>query len=139
MRKLIHRTLFATALLSCTGAVFADDYVIIVNKANADSVTADFVEKAYRGEAQTWPGGGGVVTVILPESSPLRAAFDKKVLDKTPAQSKGMWAKLTFAGKMPPPKAADDEAAAVKIVSEDKGAIGYVSAGAAGAGVKVVK
>jgi ABC-type phosphate transport system substrate-binding protein len=139
MRKFHCKTLLAVALLAAAGAAGAADYVVIVNKANEDAVSPEFVQKVYRGETRSWPGGGSIATAALPESSPVRTAFDKAVLDKSPAQSKSLWATLTFSGKMVPPKILDDEAAMVKFVSEEKKAIGYVSAGAAGSSVKVVK
>jgi ABC-type phosphate transport system substrate-binding protein len=131
--------LLAASLIAAAAGARADDYVVIVNKANDDPVSKEFVEKAYRGEAKNWPSGGTIDMAVLPESNALRAAFDRKVLDKTPAQSKGMWAQMTFAGKIVPPKTLEGESDVVKFVSEDKHAIGYVSSGAVGAGVKVAK
>lgn len=133
-------TCLATALLSsAAGGALAADYVIIVNKENTNPVDHDFAAKAYRGEAKSWPGGGNVQTIALPEENAVRIAFDKDVLGKTPSQSKNLWAQLTFSGKAIPPKMVDNDEAAVKAVVENKNAIGYVSAAAAGASVKVVK
>jgi ABC-type phosphate transport system substrate-binding protein len=117
----------------------AADYVIVVNKDNANPVDKDFAAKAYRGEAKSWPGGGNVTTVALPEENASRVAFDKDVLGKSPAQSRALWAQMTFSGKAVPPKMVDSEADVVKAVAENKNAIGYVSPGAATAGVKVIK
>lgn len=50
-----------------------------------------------------------------------------------------MWAALTFSGKAAPPKVVDSESDVVKAVADNKNAIGYVSAKAAGASVKIVK
>jgi len=117
----------------------AADYVIVVNKDNANPVDKDFAAKAYRGEAKSWPGGGNVTTVALPEENASRVAFDKDVLGKSPSQSRALWAQMTFSGKAVPPKMVDSEADVVKAVAENKNAIGYVSPGAATAGVKVIK
>jgi ABC-type phosphate transport system substrate-binding protein len=139
MRRHIIRCLFALILLPSFAPAFAEDFVIIVNKENADPVDHDFAAKVYRGEAKSWPSGGNVTAVALPEESSVRIAFDKAILGKAPAQSKALWAQLTFSGKALPPKMVDSEADAVKAVVENKHAIGYVSAGAAGASVKAIK
>lgn len=125
--------------LACGTAAAADDYVVIVNKANGNAVTAEFLAKAYRGEAKSWPEGGNVATIALPDDNAVRVAFDKAVLNKTPSQSRALWAQLTFTGKAVPPKIADSDADVVKAVAENKNAVGYVSPHAAVDAVKVVK
>jgi ABC-type phosphate transport system substrate-binding protein len=139
MRSRIISCLAFALLASIASVANAADYVIIVNKENANPVDHDFAAKAYRGEAKTWPAGGNVTTIALPEESATRIAFDKDILGKTPLQSKNLWAQMTFSGKAVPPKMVDSDDAAVKAVAENKNAIGYVSASAASAGVKVIK
>jgi ABC-type phosphate transport system substrate-binding protein len=139
MCKLIVRGLAAALFLSLGGVAMAEDFVLIVNKDNNDPVDAVVAAKIYRGEIKVWPSGGNPITVVLPEENALRVAFDRKVLDKSPSQTKAMWAQLTFSGKLVPPKAAESEADVVKIVAGDAHAIGYVSAAAAGAAVKIIK
>jgi ABC-type phosphate transport system substrate-binding protein len=139
MRRYALPCLLATALLALSVNARADDYVVVVNKDNANPVDKDFVAKAFRGDVKSWPGGGNVACVALPESNPLRTAFDKAALDKTPSQTRALWAQMAFSGKAVPPKVADSEADVIKTVSENKNAIGYVSAGAATAAVKVIK
>jgi ABC-type phosphate transport system substrate-binding protein len=138
-RKLIRCLIAALLLPALTPAMAADDFVIIVNKDNGDAVDRELVTKIYRGEVKSWPAGGSVVPVALPEDNALRVAFDKEVLRKSPSQSKALWAQLTFTGKALPPRMADTENDVVKIVTESKNAIGYVSSHAAGASVKIVK
>jgi ABC-type phosphate transport system substrate-binding protein len=139
MRSPFFSCMAALLLAIIAGSAGAADYVIIVNKENANPVDHDFAAKAYRGEAKSWPAGGNVATVALPEESAVRIAFDKDILGKSPAQSKNLWAQMTFSGKAVPPKMADSEEAVVKAVVENKNAIGYVSAAAAGSSVRVVK
>jgi ABC-type phosphate transport system substrate-binding protein len=137
--KLLTCLLAVTSILYLPLARAGDDYLIIVNKDNANTVTSDFVAKAYRGEAKTWPAGGSVTTVTLYDESATRAAFDKAVLGKSPGQSRAMWAQLTFTGKAVPPKMVESDEEAIKVVSENKNAIGYVSPKANVGAVKVVK
>jgi ABC-type phosphate transport system substrate-binding protein len=140
MRNSIRICLFAGVLgLALPAVSAADDYVVIVNKDNGNEASADFVAKAYRGEAKSWAGGGNVMTVALPEESATRGAFDKAVLGKAPAQSRAMWAQLAFSGKAVPPKMVETDAEVIKAVSESKNAIGYVSPKADVSAVKVFK
>ena len=131
--------LVAALLWPFAAAWAAEDFVIIVNKENTNAVDRELVTKIYRGEAKSWPGGGNVVPVALPEDNAVRVAFDKEVLNKSPAQSKALWAQLTFTGKALPPKVVDSDSDVVKAVVDNKNAIGYVSPHAAGDKVKVIK
>jgi ABC-type phosphate transport system substrate-binding protein len=117
----------------------AADYVIIVNKDNANAADKDFIAKVYKGEVKSWKDGGAVVFYDLPEDSPVRAAFDTDVIGKTPSQLRAMWASLTFSGKALPPKAAANDAEIISAVASNKNAIGYVSMAPANAAVKTVK
>jgi ABC-type phosphate transport system substrate-binding protein len=135
------------AILVCAGALFlgfpavgaAEDFLVIVNKDNANAVGADFVAKAYRGEAKSWPSGGNIAPVALGEDNATRAAFDKAVLGKSPNQSRALWAQLAFTGKAVPPKMVDSDEDVVKAVLENHNAIGYVSPKAKVDGVRVIK
>lgn len=140
MRTRITTRLLAGCLALCLPAISAAaDYLIIVNKDNGNAINDDFLSRAYRGEAKSWPGGGSVTTVALPEESAARVAFDKAVLGKSPGQSRALWSQLTFTGKAVPPKMVETDEDVVKAVSENKNAIGYVSAKANITAVKVVK
>jgi len=132
--------LLVAALLGPFVAVMAaEDFVIIVNKDNANPIDRELVTKIYRGETKSWPGGGSVVAYALPEDNSVRTAFDKALLNKSPAQSKALWAQLTFTGKALPPKVADSDAEVVKAIAENKNAIGYVAPQAASDKVKAIK
>lgn len=129
----------ATATMALPATSLAEEYLVIVNKENGNAVTADFLAKAYRGEAKTWPSGGNITTVAQTDESPARVAFDKAVLGKSPGQSRALWAQLTFTGKAVPPKMVETDEDAVKAVADNKNAVGYVSTKANVSSVKVVK
>ena len=140
MRRLTTLRSALCALLCALGAAAsAADFVVIVNKDNPNPVNAEFTAKAYRGEAKSWPAGGNVNTYALPEDNATRIAFDKETLGKSPAQSKTLWAQLTFSGKAVPPKILDSDDAVIKAVADNKNGIGYVSAGASVGSVKAIK
>jgi len=130
-----------TLLLAATvvaGPAFAGDVVVIVNKANDNSIDKNLVMKVYAGESKSWANGGAIAALDLPEDNPARAAFASEVMGKTVANMKALWAQNVFAGKAVPPKVVPSDDEVKKTVAANKGAIGYIKAGAADDSVKVV-
>ena len=72
-------------------------------------------------------------------SGAVHETFCKDYIGKTPQQFDSYWKKLTFTGQGTPPKKMESDAAMIDYVAKTKGAIGYVSAGAATEGVKVLQ
>ncbi len=129
---------FAIALACLVRTAHAEDFAVIVNKANASVVDKASVAKIYSGEMKSWSDGTPVVAIDLPDSSPVRASFSSGVLGKTVDNVKSMWANLVFSGKALPPKQAASDEDVKKLVSASKGAIGYVKAASVDDSVKAV-
>ena len=109
------------------------ELVIVVNPQNP--ATRMFPSQA----AQFFLGGSVMFTPIEQvESSPLRAEFYKKVLEKEPAQVQAIWSKLTFTGKAKQPKEYKSSAEVKKAVAESVNAIGYIEKSAVDDTVKVI-
>ncbi|CUI08808.1 ABC-type phosphate transport system, periplasmic component [Janthinobacterium sp. CG23_2] len=109
------------------------ELVIVVNPQNP--ATRMFPSQA----AQFFLGGSVMFTPIeQAESSPIRAEFYKKVLEKEPAQVQAIWSKLTFTGKAKAPKEYKSSAEVKKAVAESVNAIGYIEKSAVDDTVKVV-
>lgn len=128
----------ASALLAAVPAQ-AQDFKVIVNSANTSAdLSPATLTKLFLKEAGSFPNGAAASPVDLGKDSPVRNAFSKKVLGRSSAAVETYWQQQIFSGKeVPPPrKASDDEV--VAFVKANPGAIGYVSAGASTAGVKVV-
>jgi ABC-type phosphate transport system substrate-binding protein len=132
--------LVATVTLCVTATTaMAQDFKVIVNSANATSeLPGDVAAKLFLKQSLKFPGGTAAQPVDQAKGSPVRASFSKAVLGRPVAAVETFWQQQIFAGKeVPPPaKASDDEV--IAYVKANPGAIGYVSAGAATAGVKVV-
>jgi ABC-type phosphate transport system substrate-binding protein len=130
----------ATVTLCVTATTaMAQDFKVIVNSANATSeLPGDVAAKLFLKQSLKFPGGTAAQPVDQVKGSPVRASFSKAVLGRPVAAVETFWQQQIFAGKeVPPPaKASDDEV--IAYVKANPGAIGYVSAGAATAGVKVV-
>jgi ABC-type phosphate transport system substrate-binding protein len=127
------------ALFAGAAPAMAADFVIITNKANANTVDKEIVGKIYRGEAKVWPNGESVVAYDLPEENAARAAFDQEVAGKSISQMKALWGQMIFSGKAVPPKKVDSDDEVKKAVAANKGAVGYISASSADGSVKVIK
>ncbi|GGX42330.1 hypothetical protein [Undibacterium squillarum] len=126
---LISGGLLATMLPSLAHA----ELVLIVNKDNpATKIYLTQVSQFYLG------GSSLFAPVELADTSPLKAEFYKKVLDKEPSQVHAIWAKLTFTGKAKPPKEFKTPAEARKYVAETPNAIAYIDKASVDDSVKVV-
>jgi ABC-type phosphate transport system substrate-binding protein len=112
-------------------AANAADLVIVGNPAAA-ALTKDQAADLYLGRTTSSN------PVDLPEASPLRTEFYKKLTGKDPAQVKALWSRLTFSGKGQPPKEMSDAAAVKKAVAADPKAVGYIEKSAVDGSVKVI-
>ncbi len=142
MRKLLSFVaLGATILLGAPSRVSAQDsdIKVVVNSANplSELSSAD-VAGLFLKRIARFPGGGPAVPVDQAKGSATRGAFSRKLLGRPASAVDAYWQQQIFAGGELPPavKPSDDDV--VAFVKATPGAIGYVSAGASVAGVKVV-
>jgi ABC-type phosphate transport system substrate-binding protein len=117
----------------------AQDFKVIVNSANSTSeLPAAVASKIFLKEAAKFPNGTAATPVDQGKASPVRAAFSKSIVGRPVASVETYWQQQIFAGKEVPPPAKTSDDDVIAFVKANPGAIGYVSAGAATAGVKVV-
>lgn len=130
--------LFLAILSGFVATVRADEAVFIVNPQGADaSISADSVKAVLLGNKTKWEAGGLIKLAVL-TAGPVH---DKVIQDNTQRsadQFDKYWKKLVFTGKGFMPMQAADEAALVDYVAKTPGALGYVSASAVTASVKVI-
>jgi ABC-type phosphate transport system substrate-binding protein len=120
-------------------AVHAQEVKVIVNAANAiTELASGDVASLFLKRAHKFPGGGPAVPVDQAKASAVRGTFARTVLGRPATAVDAYWQQQIFAGGELPPatKASDDDV--IAFVKATPGAIGYVSAGAGVAGVKVV-
>ncbi|WP_337842656.1 phosphate ABC transporter substrate-binding protein [Rheinheimera sp.] len=130
------KTIFAAAALSISVAAFAN-VAVIVHPSNGAAVSQDDLNKIYTGRSKSFADGKAAEAVNLADSVAVRADFDQKALGRSSSQMKAYWSKLVFTGKGTPPKELASEQEVLDYVAKTPGAIGYVSAGAVNANVKV--
>jgi len=142
MRKtiqLLAAAFIAVLATAAPRAAQAQDFKIIVNSANAiDAISADEAGKIFLKQAAKFASGTTAAPVDQGKASPVRAAFTKAVHGKSVAAIETFWQQQIFSGKEVPPvsKGSDDDV--IAFVKSNPGGIGYVSSGAATAGVKVI-
>ena len=131
--------LAAVALAAlCAGALFAADVKVIVNPSvGASAVTADELKGVFLGTKTSLSDGSRVEPVLM-KTGPAHASFLKEYVGKTEAALETYYRSLVFTGKGNMPKTLASDAEMVAYVAKTKGAIGYVSAAAATAGVKTL-
>jgi len=128
------------ALLLCAlpSLAFADGVVVIVNKANANTVDQALVSKIYKGDIKTWPAGGAIAAYDLPEDNLLREDFDSGIVGKSETSLKALWSQNVFSGKAAPPHVAGSDDEVKKAVAANKNAIGYIQSRSLDDSVKAV-
>lgn len=129
----------ATFLLAADLAAAPDDVRVIVHPGNpVEALTRDEVTRLFLHKKTAWPDGRAAIAVDQPEASPVREAFAREVLRRSPAAVVAYWQQQVFAGRdVPPPERAGD-GDVVDFVRTHEGAIGYVGGAATLSGVKVV-
>ncbi len=130
----------ATALaVMMTGAVRAADIKIIANSSvGASSISADELKGVFL-STKTSLSDGSHVEPVLEKGGATHEAFVKEYLGKTDSALETYYRSLVFTGKASMPKTLGADADVVAYVAKTRGAIGYVSAASATAGVKTLE
>ncbi|MDD2879307.1 MAG: phosphate ABC transporter substrate-binding protein [Rhodoferax sp.] len=118
-------TLFFMLLALCK-AVSAEP-VVVVNAASAISgLSQDDVTNIFLGRYRRLPNGGTAVPIDQPESSPLRAEFYRRLVNKDLNEVNAYWARLIFSGKTSPPLQAANSAETISLLVGSTSSIGYI-------------
>ena len=139
MRHIQQLTIALLASAFCAWNAPAADLKLIANpNVAATSVTADELKGVFLATRSSLSDGSHVEPVLL-KDGPTHEAFLKDYIGKTEAAFETYYRSLVFTGKASMPKALASDADVVAYVAKTKGAIGYVSPGAATAGVKTLE
>lgn len=126
------------ALLLLAGPAAAEDFKVVVHPDNpAAEVEREALSRLFLKKTLRWPDGVAVQPVE-PAATALRAAFCEQVHRKSLNAVKSYWTQLIFSGRDVPPLERTGDAEVLAYVRATRGALGYVSAAADTAGVKVL-
>jgi ABC-type phosphate transport system substrate-binding protein len=135
------KALFGAAVLGlfAVAAVQAAEVKVIANPSvSASSVSADELKRVFLLEKSSLDDGSRVEPVVA-RGGATHDAFLREYLSKTDAALQTYYRSLVFTGKASMPKTLGSEAEVAAFVAKTKGAIGYVSAGAAAPGTKTLE
>jgi hypothetical protein len=133
----------ALAALPARGA-FGDDHagavelVVIVQVDNHAAMSASDLEAYFLRKERHWPAGDVVVPFNFPPETAPRRTFDRAALGMSPDEVARYWLDQRIRDGGTAPREVGDATLIVKLVARLPGAIGYVPAGTAMAGVRVV-
>ena len=129
----------AVFVLFAAVATQAAEIKIIANDSvGAASVSADELKRVFLLEKNSLADGSHVEPVVA-KGGATHEAFLKEYLSKTDSALQTYYRSLVFTGKASMPKTLGSEAEVAAYVAKTKGAIGYVSAGAAAPGTKTLE
>lgn len=117
----------------------AAETAIIVNPANASTISDNDISRAFLGKLKKFSDGQSIEAVNTKANNTTRIAFEKTILKKSPAQVKAYWSKRLFTGKGKPLKELASDAAVLSHVAATPNAIGYIDAASVDSSVKVLK
>ncbi|REL25442.1 phosphate ABC transporter substrate-binding protein [Thalassotalea euphylliae] len=127
------------AVALATSMVASAQVAVIVNPANANSISDNDISRAFLGKLKTFADGQSIKAVNTKANSASRVEFEKLVLKKSPAQVKAYWSKRLFTGKGKPLQELASDQAVIDLVASTPNAIGYIDASSATSAVKVIK
>jgi ABC-type phosphate transport system substrate-binding protein len=133
------RSIAIVVCLTAGATAYAGDVKIIANSSvGASAVSADELKGVFLA-TKTSLSDGSHAEPVLEKGGAAHEAFLKEYIGKTDAALETYYRSLVFTGKGSMPKMLASDAEVVAYVARTKGAIGYVGAGTATAGVKTLE
>jgi ABC-type phosphate transport system substrate-binding protein len=127
-------TLLSLILLALPGHELpaADaSFVLITNSSNpVSSLSPETLARYYFKKSRKWPNGWSVTPVDQSATSSVRTTFTRELLGKRMGEMRDYWLKQTLSGADVPPVTRGADADVIEFVSQEAGAIAYVSAAA---------
>ena len=127
MKRLLQRfkrPLLLAVLLAFAAQGQAEGVLIVANTAERDlQLTRIEVRNLFMGEASNL----ALDAIALPPDNLTRVLFNTKVMGLAESRIQAYWAQMRFSGRKQPPREFEDEAAAMRYVLANEGAVGYFS------------
>ncbi len=120
-------------------ATLAEDLAVVVNPAlDIDSLNKKDVVNIFMGRRHTLDQNTIAMPIDLDDDTQLRTAFYMSLTNRDLAEINSYWARLLFSGKSSPPLKVQSAEAVLKMVSEQKTAIGYLPISLVDQRIKVI-
>lgn len=120
--------------------VAAADYTLVAHPSVEESqMSRDEVSRLFLKKETVLRNGAEAIPVDQQSDSPLRESFSQDVHGKGVGAIYSYWQRQIFSGRGTPPQVKRSDAEVLAWVRANPGAIGYVSASAVIAGVRVIE
>jgi len=132
--------LIATLSVLFAAPASAAEYQLIAHPlVGVSHLSRDEISRLFLKKEMFLADGTQAVPVDLQSDSPIRETFSQDVHGKGVGAIHSYWQRQIFSGRGKPPQVKRSDAEVIAWVSSTPGAIGYVAANAAIAGVRVIE
>lgn len=123
--KVLLSTLFL--VLSGLGSTVRAEPVVVVSAASSlRQLSQDEVVNIFLGRYRRLPNGDTALPIDQPESSPVRADFYRRLVNKDLNEINAYWSRLIFSGRTSPPLQASSAADVMVWLLGQPGGVAYV-------------
>ena len=130
----------ALLALALAAPALAEDFKVVANlEVSAESLSRSQLSDIFLKRATSWPGGGKVTPADLGDENKAFDAFCQAIHGKPGSLIRAFWKRVAASGRDTPPVVRNSDDEMLAFVRTTRGAVGYVSAGANTAGVKVIR
>lgn len=112
--------------------------VVVSSESPVTEIPGLHLADLYLGRTSRFPDGEPAVPLDRAPGSPVREAFYRTFVGRTPAEIKAHWARLVFTGRGRPPPEVESGEAMRERVAADPRAIGYLDRSLVDASVRAV-
>ncbi|MBA4143159.1 MAG: hypothetical protein H0X43_09185 [Nitrosospira sp.] len=103
-------------------------YEVIAHPSISEKTLAKTSLRAIFGmRLHSWPDGRAIKVFVMPDDTPLHAAFSKEKLNVFPYQLRSAWDRLVFSGTGQAPETVNSPEEMLARVASTPGAIGYLN------------
>ena len=108
-------------------AKLATAIAVIVHPTNDQEIDKRFLKRVWERAELRWRNGKSILPLDLPDADPLRRAFSKAILHKTPQQMQEHYVEVKIKARAKPPQPLVQKSveAVLALVEENAGVIGY--------------
>ncbi len=125
MKSVYHLLLFCGVWTICQYA-YADLVVIANPQSGIEKLSKDEIINLYMGRNRKLASGVNAIPVDLTAANVEKANFYTMLVNKNLPEINSYWARLMFSGQGSPPMQAESADEVLDIVSNKKGAVGYI-------------
>ena len=131
--------IFSILLMFTSIAIGNESILFIANRSVPEvELSKSDIKAIYLGNRGQWSDGSRIRLATIKKSD-IHKTVTRSFLKKTPSQFRAYWRKRLYTGEGKMPKSCSSEAALIKYVSANKGAIGYISSGKLPDSIKFIK